>query len=312
MRWGSRRGVAMLALAGSAIMGAAGVPVATAGGKAPARTAAQKFSERFDGRSGNASFVASVFIAAVPGQKSGFAIGFRQGRCSDGGPWSSLATPLRNQGFTHPPSGLVTFAGYYPHAYAFDRHGKLVHGHEHFHVQMQFAGTLVHGFVTDTFTSPRLRCQSGRVYFNAWRDGTAHAPLNTTWGSTGHYHGTSSYGDSVGMDVFLPLAEVTRLKVSFRAGLVCTGGLYTTGTEQVAFHNLLLNGTAFRFSGQSAYSKGGYRYVANYTILGGPLRDIRWIYVVKSYRAGRHIGTCRMRTPGGERFSLTPPRGRTV
>ena len=313
MRWGSGRGFAMAAVAATAAAGAVSVPAAVARSQAGARSAATKYSQRFDGRSHNGSYIATVLIAARPPQKSVFDIYFRQGSCSDGSHYSSEVVPLGRQGFTPSASGRASFSGYYAHAFTFDRRGKKIHGRERFRVTMTFSGTSVSGVVTDTFTGGGLRCHSGQVRFTAWRDGTPQAPFDASWGSTGHYAGKSDYGDTIGMSAFLPLGLVRKLTVTFKSGVFCSAGLQFVRPETIVFHNLLINGTGFYFSGHDTYTRGSYRYVERYTVSANPLRAVKWVYTVRSYQGARLMGTCR--TPqygGGDAFNMTPPPGRTV
>jgi hypothetical protein len=266
---------------------------------------------RYDGRSSNWSYSATIFVASRLTGKSRFFVGFRQGRCSDGGAYNGFDFSRVRQGFTIKASGGAAFTRRYSRAFFFTRRGKRVWGSERFSVLMQFSGNTVSGVLTDTFRSRHLRCSSGPVSFTAWRDGTPQAPLNTSYASTGRYAGRSSYGDSMAMNVFLPLGVITRLRITFKAGLSCTGGLSVRRPVTFTFTGISITGTSFSFHGHNTVSGGGWHYRQRWSMTGNPIRDPVWSFVVTAWRNGRHYGTCRTRG-GGDQFRLKPPHGRPV
>jgi hypothetical protein len=285
----------------------------SSGGASGATSAVVHLGARYYGRANNSNYVATVWVASRRTAKSTFTIAFTQGRCSDGGAYNGIDFPLRHQGFKINASGGAAFVGYYKHAYSFTRRGRMVRGHEHFAVMMQFAGDSVIGVLTDTFSSRRLHCSSGPVSFAAWREGTAGAPLNTSYASTGWYRGRSRYGETMSMYVFVPLRWVQSLRITFFHGLRCSGGLRLLRPVTFRFYDVPINGTSFfTIQGHNSVTGGGYRYRQRWSIIGNPIRDPMWTFVVTSWRHSQRVGGTCSTPPGGDQFRLKPPHGRHV
>lgn len=303
--------VAVLMVVVAAGLGAAGGAAARSNAAVARSQAAGPARIRYDGRDGSVSYLASVFIARRAGVKSTFVIAFEQGRCSDGGVYGGTDGPYSRQGVKVTPSGVAAFRGYYRTAYWFTRTGRRVWGSERFDVLMHVTSTLVSGVLTDRFTSRRLRCSSGPVTFTAWRDGTPEAPFDTAYATTGRYSGKSDYGDSMSMNVFLPLGVATRIRVVLRTGQFCSGQIHATGPAVFIFTDVPIGASGFSVRGHRFWTRGGVHYRQRWSLVGNPVRAPRFDLVVSGWVGARRIGTCRTAS-GGDQFTLTPPHGRSV
>lgn len=239
------------------------------------------------------------------------------GRCSGDHLFLSNVLLRPSSGASIDSAGRVSYVHLDPHTSFGTIGGRRIYGRQETKLSVTFAGTSASGTISVSFRSRDVRCSTGTMPFQAYREGSAGAPLSDSSLGTGSYRGefqqTSGGDEPFSMDVFLPWDVIEVLR--FKWQLDCPDHAYN---EQSTFQFIPIkkDGWYYAASGKAKF-RHGIRARWSYQLSGSGLGVLEgdwkgwrynvygtWSYQVQYTRRGVLLETC---SQSGNMNAVGPP-----